>query len=49
MFRQKISKTELENGITVVTDYMPGTYSANVGVWIPRGSRHENSATNGLA
>ncbi len=49
MFRQKISKTELENGITVVTDYMPGTYSANVGVWIPRGSRHENPATNGLA
>lgn len=49
MFRQKISKTELKNGITVVTDYMPGTYSANVGVWIPRGSRHENPATNGLA
>ncbi len=49
MFRQKISKTELENGITIVTDYMPGTYSANVGVWIPRGSRHENSETNGLA
>ncbi len=49
MFRQKILKTELENGITVVTDYMPGAYSANVGVWIPRGSRHEDSETNGLA
>lgn len=49
MFRQKILKTELENGITVVTDYMPGACSANVGVWIPRGSRHENSETNGLA
>lgn len=49
MLRQKILKTELENGITVVTDYMPGTYSANVGVWIPRGSRHEKQETNGLA
>lgn len=49
MLRQKISRTELKNGITVLSDYMPGAYSANVGVWIPRGSRHETPATNGLA
>lgn len=49
MFRQKISTTELANGITVVTDYMPGTYAANVGVWIPRGSRHEEALTNGTS
>lgn len=49
MIRQKISKTELDNGITVLTDPMPGAYSANVGVWIPRGSRHETERTSGLA
>ncbi len=49
MLRQKILRTELENGITVLTDYMPNAYSANVGVWIPRGSRHETAEINGLA
>ena len=49
MLRQKILRTELDNGITVLTDYMPGAYSANVGAWIPRGSRHETAETNGLA
>lgn len=49
MIRQKISKTELDNGITVLTDPMPGAYSVNVGVWIPRGSRHETERTSGLA
>lgn len=49
MIRQKILKTELKNGITVYSDSMPGAYSANVGVWIPRGSRHESAETNGLA
>ncbi len=49
MFRQKIFRTELSNGITVLTDWMPHAYSANVGVWIPRGSRHETKEINGLA
>jgi predicted Zn-dependent peptidase len=49
MLRQKILRTELDNGITVLSDYMPNAYSANVGVWIPRGSRHETAEINGLA
>ena len=36
-------RTVLPNGVVVQTDYMPHAYSASVGAWLPRGSRHENS------
>ncbi|MFA6834787.1 MAG: pitrilysin family protein [Fibrobacteraceae bacterium] len=49
MLKQKILKTVLPNGITVLTDYMPCAYSATVGAWIPRGSRHEVLENNGLS
>ena len=49
MLRQTISRTVLDNGITVLSDLMPGTYSAMVGAWIPRGSRHETEEINGLS
>ncbi|MCF0215625.1 MAG: insulinase family protein [Fibrobacteraceae bacterium] len=49
MYRQKIQKTELKNGVTVLTDYMPGVESATVGAWIPRGSRHEALNEFGLS
>ena len=47
--KQTIKKTVLENGITILTDYMPHAYSAAVGVWIPRGSRHEAQDEFGLS
>ena len=47
--KQTIKKTVLENGITILTDYMPHAYSAAVGVWIPRGSRHEAADEFGLS
>ena len=47
--KQTIKKTVLENGITILTDYMPHAYSAAVGVWIPRGSRHETPDEFGLS
>ena len=47
--KQTIKKTVLENGITILTDYMPHAYSAAVGVWIPRGSRHEAPDEFGLS
>ena len=47
--KQKIKKTVLENGITILSDYMPHAYSAAVGVWIPRGSRHEAPDEFGLS
>ena len=47
--KQVVKKTELENGITILTDYMPHAYSVAVGAWIPRGSRHEAPDEYGLS
>lgn len=47
--KQIVKKTVLDNGITILTDYMPHAYSVAVGVWIPRGSRHEAKDEFGLS
>lgn len=47
--KQAVKKTVLDNGITVLTDYMPHAYSVAVGVWVPRGSRHEAKDEYGLS
>lgn len=47
--KQAVKKTVLDNGITVLTDYMPHAYSVAVGVWVPRGSRHEAKDEFGLS
>ena len=47
--KQIVKKTVLDNGITVLSDYMPHAYSVTVGVWIPRGSRHEAKDEYGLS
>jgi predicted Zn-dependent peptidase len=47
--KQILKKTELKNGITILTDYMPHAYSVAVGAWIPRGSRHEAPDECGLS
>lgn len=39
----------LKNGLTVVTEDMPGLQSAAVGVWVRAGARHERQAENGIA
>ena len=40
-------KTVLPNGIQVLTERMPGVRSAALGVWIARGSAHEDPSTMG--
>lgn len=47
--KQIVKKTELKNGITILTDYMPHAYSVAIGAWIPRGSRHEAKEEIGLS
>lgn len=42
-----IRRTILPGGIRVITEKMPGVYSANLGVWTPRGSRDEVPETMG--
>jgi len=45
MFRKEV----LANGLTVLTEKMPHVRSVAVGVWIRRGSRHEQKTESGLA
>lgn len=41
--------TQLDNGLTVVTDYMPHLKSVALGVWVNAGSREEYDNEHGLA
>jgi predicted Zn-dependent peptidase len=44
----KIQSTRLDNGLTVLTEHMPGLRSCTVGIWARRGSRHEQPELNGI-
>ncbi|HEX8558727.1 MAG TPA: pitrilysin family protein [Pyrinomonadaceae bacterium] len=45
---EQVHLTRLPNGLTVITERMPGLRSATVGVWVRRGSRHEPAEWNGV-
>jgi predicted Zn-dependent peptidase len=44
----EVRSTKLSNGITVLTEHMPGLRSVTAGIWVRRGSRHESSKLNGI-
>src|ERR687890_509746 len=44
----QIQSTRLANGLTVLTERMPGLRSCTVGIWARRGSRHEQAELNGI-
>jgi predicted Zn-dependent peptidase len=44
----QVQFTRLDNGLTIVSEKMPGLRSATIGIWLRRGSRHETEAENGL-
>src|SRR5256884_9982710 len=41
--------TRLANGLTILTEHMPGLRSVSLGIWVRRGSRHETPALNGIS
>ncbi len=41
-------KTVLDNGIRVVTEYIPSVRSVSVGAWVEAGSRHESDTDAGM-
>src|SRR3954470_15056482 len=43
-----INTSRLENGLTVITERIPGLRSATLGIWVRRGSRHESPQLNGI-
>ena len=44
----QIHSTRLPNGLTILTEHMPGLRSATIGIWVRRGSRHESPELNGI-
>ena len=45
---EDVQITRLSNGLTILSEHMPGLRSATLGIWVRRGSRHEAAAENGL-
>jgi predicted Zn-dependent peptidase len=43
-----VRKTNIENGLTVITEEMPAVRSVSMGIWLRTGSRAENEADNGI-
>jgi predicted Zn-dependent peptidase len=44
----EVRSTKLPNGVTVLTEHMPGLRSVTAGIWVRRGSRHETPEQNGI-
>ncbi len=44
-----IAKETLDNGLTLITESVPGVRSVAVGVWLKRGSRHERPEQSGIS
>lgn len=47
--KESIQETRLENGLTILTDTMPGVRSATLGFFFRVGSRHEPTELNGIS
>jgi predicted Zn-dependent peptidase len=45
----QVKTTRLPNGLTILTEHMPGLRSVSLGIWVRRGSRHEAAALNGIS
>lgn len=44
----QVQTTRLTNGLTILTEHMPGLRSVSLGIWVRCGSRHETPALNGI-
>jgi predicted Zn-dependent peptidase len=44
-----IERTILDNGLTVISEFVPAVRSVSLGVWIKAGSRFETADNNGIA
>ena len=49
MTKAAVKRTVLDNGIRVLTKFMPHVRSVSMGVWVDVGARDESAAENGLS
>jgi len=47
--RPLVSRSQLENGVRVITEAMPGVPSVTVGIWVENGSRYERADQAGIS
>jgi len=47
--RPSVEVTHLNNGITVLSEAMPGLQTVALGVWVQAGARHESERENGIS
>lgn len=47
--RDEVGKTDLDNGIRILTRKMPHVHSVSMGIWVETGARDETGAENGLS
>jgi predicted Zn-dependent peptidase len=45
---QQVKRSVLDNGVTVVTEFMPHLRSVSMGIWVKTGSRSELAEENGI-
>lgn len=45
----RIYKTQLKNGLKIITEEMPDIQSASIGIWVNIGSRNEEGKRNGIS
>ena len=46
---RQIERSQLANGVPVISEYMPHVRSISIGVWVRSGSRHERAEQSGLS
>jgi predicted Zn-dependent peptidase len=46
--QEQIQMKRLDNGLTILTEHMPGLRSVTLGIWVRRGSRHESTPLSGI-
>ena len=44
-----VKKTILDNRVRVISENIPHAYSVTIGIWVARGSRNEQIASNGIS
>lgn len=49
MVKDEIRKYQLDNGVRIVTEKIPGVRSVAIGIWVGAGSRHENDKISGIS
>jgi len=45
---RNLRRTQLPNGLTILTEQMEHIRSVSIGLWVKTGSRHEEAAANGI-